>query len=68
MKHKVSHDCSSRLTYFIEGETVYMENFGTGQCWIPAVVQEVTGPVSFLKLQDGQLMRRHQDHLRKRIP
>lgn len=36
---------------------------------MPAVVQEVTGPVSFLvKLQDGRLTRRHQDHLRRRIP
>ena len=69
MKHKVSHDRSSRLTYFVKGETVYVQNFGTGQRWMPAVVQEVTGPVSFLvKLQDGRLMRRHQDHLRKRIP
>lgn len=34
-----------------------------------AIVQEVTGPVSFLvKLKDGHLIRRHQDHLRCRIP
>ena len=45
-----------------------MQNFGTGQKWIPAVVQEVTGSVSFLvKLQDGRLIRRHQDHLRRRV-
>ena len=48
---------------------MYAQNFGTGQKGMPAVVQEVTGPVSFLvKLQDGHLIRRHQDHLRRHTP
>ena len=69
LQQKLSHDSSSRWMYFSIGETVYAQNFGTGQKWMPAVVQEVTGPVSFLvKLQDSRLVRRHQDHLRRRIP
>ena len=35
---------------------------------MPAVVQEVTGPVSFMdRLQDGRIIRRNQDHLRRCI-
>ena len=46
---------------------MYAQNFRTGQKWTPAVVKEVTGPVSFLvKLQDGRLIRSHVDHLRHR--
>ena len=46
------------------------KNFGTstGQKWLPAVIEEVTGPVSFMvKLQDDRLVRRHLDHLRSRV-
>ena len=33
------------------------------------MIQEVTGPVSFLvKLESGRLVRRHQNHLRYRLP
>ena len=68
MKQKSSHDRACRSMFFAKGETVYAQNFGTGQKWVPAVVQEVTGPVSFLvKLRDGRLIRRHQDHLRRRV-
>ena len=69
LQQKLSHDKSARRMGFMKGDTVYAQNFGTGQKWIPAVVQEVTGPVSFLvKFQDGRLIRRHQDHLRRRVP
>ena len=47
---------------------MYAQNFGTGSKWLSAVIQEVTGPVSFLvKLQDGRIVRQHQDHLRRRL-
>lgn len=66
-KQKLAHDNSARKRSFEKGETVYARNFGTGSKWLSCVVQEVTGPVSFLvKLQDGRVVRRHQDHLRHR--
>ena len=47
---------------------MYAQHFGTGQKWMPAIVQDVTGPVSFLvKLKDGCLIRRHQDHLLQKM-
>ena len=68
LKQKLSHDSIARRMYFSKGETVYAQKFGTGQKWMPAIVQDVTGPVSFLvKLEDGCLIRRHQDHLRRRV-
>ncbi len=48
---------------------MYAKGFGTGQQRIPAVIQEVTGPVSYLvKLNGGHKVRRHQDHLRHHMP
>ncbi|MCG8621136.1 MAG: DDE-type integrase/transposase/recombinase [Proteobacteria bacterium] len=68
LKQKLSHDSTARRMQFSKGETVYAQNFGTGQKWMPAIFQDVTGPVSFLvKLEDDRLIRRHQDHLRRRV-
>ena len=46
---------------------MYARNFAQGQRWIPGIIIEVTGPVSFLvRLLDGRVVRRHQDQLRIR--
>ena len=46
------------------GDLVYSLNFGTGQKWLPEVIQQVTGPVSFMvRLEDGKIMQRHQDQI-----
>ena len=63
-QQKLAHDSSARKRNFERGDMVFAHSFGTGSKWLPSVIQEVTGPVSFLvKLQDGRLVRRHQDHL-----
>ena len=60
LQQKLSHDNTAHRMCFSKGETVYVQNFRTGEKWMPAIVQKVTGPVSFLKLQDGFLIRCHQ--------
>ena len=48
-------------------DTVYVGNFGSGPCWLPGVVTVKTGPLSYVvQLSDGRVVRRHQDHVRKR--
>ena len=67
-QQKLAHDSSARKRNFERGDTVFARNFGTGSKWLPSVIHEVTGPVSFVvKLPSGQLVRRHQDHLRHRL-
>ena len=35
--------------------------------WLPGIISEVTGPVSYvIELTDGRTVRRHQDHVRRR--
>ena len=51
----------------LKGETVYASNFRRGPKWIPRVLKQSTGPTSFtVQLEDGLLLRRHQDHLIRR--
>ena len=42
-------------------------DFRQGQSWLTGVIVSGLGPVSFeVKTIDGQLIHRHQDHLRKK--
>ena len=64
-QQKLNHDSLVRMKTFTKENPVYVRNFGTGQRWLPGVIQEPIGSVSFLvKLSNSQLVRRHQDHLR----
>ena len=66
-QQKATHDSTARAREFGEGEKVYVKNFGTGQKWLEGKIAECTGPVSFLvEMEDGKLVRRHQDQLRHR--
>ena len=48
-----------------QGQKVYVKNFGGGPTWLPGVVQDRTGPVSYrVQMEDGRDFRRHVDHLR----
>ena len=50
-----------------EGEAVYASNFRRGPRWLLGILKESTGPTSFaVQLEDGRLLRRHQDHLMQR--
>ena len=56
-QRKLSHDSSSHMNTIEKGETVNAQNFSTESKWMPAVVQEVTGLVSFLvKLKGSWLV------------
>ena len=51
----------------LEGEIVYASNFRRGPKWVPGVLKQSTSPTSFVvQLEDGRLLRRHQDHLIQR--
>ena len=65
---KTSHDRSAKEKVFHKGERVYVRNFGTGTRWLSAVIEEVSGPVSYVvRLGDSRLMRCHVDHIRRQV-
>ena len=50
-----------------EGQAVYVKDFRYKKTWMPDTVVDKTGPVSArIQLDDGSVIRRHQDHVRVR--
>ena len=61
---KEQHDGRSRERKL---DVVFVRNYHQGARWLPGIIEQKTGPVSFLvKLQDGRIRRCHQDQLRCR--
>ena len=67
MAQKSQHDQHARDRVFTKRDPVFVRNYHQGDRWLPGIVTEKTGPVSFkVKLTTGQNRRCHQDQLRKR--
>ncbi|XP_023192425.1 uncharacterized protein K02A2.6-like [Xiphophorus maculatus] len=66
-KQKGYHDNHSKWRSFSPGDEVYVRNYSHGPKWVPAIILEGTGPVSYtVKMGDGRVMRRHVDQIKKR--
>lgn len=66
-KQKEQHDAHSKWRSFSPGDDVYVRNYSHGPKWIPAVIEESTGPVSYtVQTGNGLSMRRHVDQIRRR--
>uniref|UniRef100_H3A251 Gypsy retrotransposon integrase-like protein 1 n=1 Tax=Latimeria chalumnae TaxID=7897 RepID=H3A251_LATCH len=60
-KQKERHDAHARSREFAPSDRVYVRNF---QTWIPGVLLQQIGPVSWtVQTKDGHVLRRHQDHV-----
>ncbi|CAM4597728.1 unnamed protein product [Leuciscus chuanchicus] len=67
LKQKEQHDAHSKWRSFSPGDDVYTRNYSHGPRWVPAVVEENTGPVSYtVQTGDGRVMRCHVDQIKKR--
>ena len=61
---KKDHDRCSKLRTLNVGDTVVVRNYRAGPKWLPAVVVECKGPLSYVvQLESGMLWRRHIDQL-----
>ena len=67
-RQKKGHDLHARKRQFSLGDHVFVKNFANGPVWLSGRVSEVTGPCScvIVTLQDGRIVRRHQDHIKRR--
>ena len=63
LQQKLNHDHSTRRDYKV-GDSVYFRNFSNGPKWLPGVVMQLTGPLSYtVKLPNGRWLKRHVDHI-----
>ncbi|XP_061883310.1 uncharacterized protein K02A2.6-like isoform X1 [Entelurus aequoreus] len=68
-KQKERHDQHARERQLKPDDCVYVRNFSSNnnQQWLPGIILKRSGPVSYVvKLTDGRIFRRHQDHVRLR--
>ncbi|CAB3995696.1 Retrovirus-related Pol poly from transposon, partial [Paramuricea clavata] len=66
-QQKAVHDYHARERIIETGNLVYAKDFRKPKSWMPGTVVKKTGPVSAeVQLDDGLIIRRHQDHLRIR--
>ena len=67
-RQKVDHDRHARYRQFTVGQEVMAKNLRPGPDWVPAVVVEKLGPLSYLvETSESILWRRHVDHLKERV-
>ena len=66
-QQKAAHDYHAKEREMVAGQAVYAKDFRHKKTWIPGTIVEKTGPVSTrVQLDDGTVIRRHQDHVRRR--
>ena len=64
---KAGHDRHSFQRELHVGQNVMAKNLRPGAAWVPGVVVERVGPLTYLvQVDDGGLWKRHIDHLRER--
>ena len=62
-----ARDYHAKEREILEGRAVYAKDFWNKKVWMPGPVVEKTGPVSArVQLDDGTVIRRHQDLVRSR--
>ena len=61
-KQKAAHYYHAKERTLDEGQAVYVKDFRYKKTWMPGTVVDKTGPVSDrIQLDDGSVIRRHQD-------
>ena len=66
-QEKAAYDYHAKGREILEGKAVYAKDFRNEKTWMSGTVVEKTGPVSArVQLDDGTVIRRHQDHVKSR--
>ena len=68
LAQKPQHDRHACDRVCTEQDPVFVRNYHQGDKWLPGVISEKTGPVSFKVTMTTGQDRRHQDHIWKRSP
>ena len=64
---KQRHDTHASARTFMTGDSAWALNFQGKPEWMPTAIESQLGPLTFtVRLSDGRLWKRHQDHLRER--
>ena len=68
-KQKLNHDKSTPLRQFQIDEAVYVQDLPSRSTWLPGTVVKIRGPLTYdIALEDGRIVTRHVDNLRRQHP
>lgn len=65
-KQKERHDQHARPRLLYTGQSVMAKNFRSGEDWVPGVIVQQLGPLTYLvDVSEGRIWKRHVDHLKE---
>ena len=65
-KQKDRHDLHARPRCFSVGQSVMARNFQAGAAWVPGVIVQQLGPLTYLiEVSEGRLWKRHIDQVKQ---
>ena len=65
-QQKDRYDQHARQREFTVGQSVMAKNFGSGSAWIPGVIVEQIGPLTYaINISDGRPWKHHVDHIKE---
>ena len=65
-KQKDRHDLHARPRCFSVGQSVMARNFRAGAAWVPGVIVQQLGPLTYLiEVSEGRLWKRHIDQVKQ---
>ncbi len=64
---KAAHDQHTKPRSVTQGDPVFVSNFGQGPKWLPGRSLQASETVVDVALSDGRQVRRHADHVRRRV-
>ena len=66
---KLNHDKSTPVGQFQIDDTVYVQDLPLRSTWLPGTVVKIWGPLTYnIELEDGRIVTRHVDNLRRQHP
>ena len=64
-KMKEGHDQHAKMRVFEVGKSVVVRNFRGGEKWVPGVIVQQLGPLTYLiDVSQGRVWKRHVDHMK----
>ena len=68
LQQKSAHDYASHTREWKAGDKVMVRNLRRGPTWVPGIVAEVLGPITYLvDTDEGQRWKRHADQIKSWI-
>ena len=66
---KLNHDKSTPVRQFQIDDAVYIQDLPSRSTWLPGTVVKIRGPLTYdMELEDGRIVTRHVDNLRRQHP